>query len=346
MKFNKLGNTDIEISQLTLGTMIFGEQIDQADSFRQMDLALENQINTFDTAEMYPVPSTVDNLGESERIIGRWLKSRSNRDQVIIASKICGPSSQLQHIRNGELSLNHANIVNALELSLKRLKTDYIDLYYLHWPSRLTNNFGRLDYSYREENIDSNFLEILETLNNLVDQGKIRSIGVSNETPWGLSSYLSHIKNLNMTPIVAIQNPYSLLNRSFEIGLAEFSHRESVGLMAYSPLGFGVLTGKYLDGRKPIDSRRNLYPRNDRYSNNNGIEATQAYVELAKKIGIEPTDLALSFVNNQPFVTSTIIAASKITQLQSNINSINIELSDEVISEINSIHQKYTNPCP
>jgi len=346
MKFNRLGNTDILVSQLSLGTMIFGEQINERDAVMQMDYAFENGINTFDTAEIYPVPSDNHNLGNSEKIIGKWIKNKMNRENIILASKLCGPSKQLAHIRNGNLMLKKENIIEALELSLDRLQTDYIDLYYLHWPERQTNNFGKLEYSYQEEPALTDIREIIQTLDLLVKEGKVRAIGLSNETPWGLASFMSVSKELNLTNVSTIQNPYSLLNRSFEIGLAEFSHRDSVGLMAYSPLGFGVLTGKYLNDQKPHDSRRSLYSRNDRYSNTNGTLATESYVKIANEIEVEPFELALSFVSNQPFVTSTIIAASKLSQLAGNIRSLEIKLDDATINKINFIHKKYPNPCP
>ena len=347
MIYSKLGHTDIEVSKICLGTMTFGEQNTEKEAHEQLDFALEHGVNFIDTAEMYPVPPNSKTQGLTEKYIGSWLKKRNNRDDVIIASKVTGPAPDFSYIRNS-LKIDKKNIEKAIAENLKRLNTDYIDLYQIHWPQRQTNYFGQLNYKYSKENtneIIDNLNESYEALNNLVESGKIRSIGLSNDTSWGAMKFLEISKEKSFSKIVTIQNPYSLLNRTYEINMAEISEMENIKLLAYSPLGFGVLTGKYIDN-KPKNSRLSLWNRFDRYSNKNSKYSTLKYVELAKKYNITPTQLALSFVNQQPFVTSNIIGATNLSQLTENIKSIDLILDEEIINEIESIHLSQPNPAP
>lgn len=347
MKYTKLGNTSVEVSRICLGTMTFGEQNLEPDAHKQLDFAIDNGINFIDSAEMYPIPMCADTQGTTEVYIGNWLRKRGKRDDVILATKITGASPSLNFIRDGKTKFNREHIRAAIEGSLKRLQTDYIDLYQLHWPERLTNNFGRLGYTNREESDDvTSIQETLEVLRVLVDEGKIRYVGISNETPWGVMQYLKASENNYLPRIVSIQNPYSLLNRSYEIGLAEFSHRENISLLAYSPLGFGVLSGKYMNGQKPKGSRRQLFERYDRYSNAESERATEAYVQLARESNLDPAQMALAYLHSRPFVTSTIIGATTMTQLKLNIQSMALVLNQDVIDKIESIHRMQPNPSP
>ncbi|MDC3385995.1 NADP(H)-dependent aldo-keto reductase [Gammaproteobacteria bacterium] len=347
MIYSKLGHTNIEVSKICLGTMTFGEQNTEKEAHEQLDFSLEHGVNFIDTAEMYPVPPNSKTQGLTEKYIGSWLKKRNNRDNVIIASKVTGPAPDFSYIRNS-LKIDKKNIEKAIAENLKRLNTDYIDLYQIHWPQRQTNYFGQLNYKYSKENANEvidNLYESYEALNNLVASGKIRSIGLSNDTSWGAMKFLEISKEKSFSKIVTIQNPYSLLNRSYEINMAEIAEMENIKLLAYSPLGFGVLTGKYINN-KPKDSRLSLWNRFNRYSNKNSKDSTLKYVELAKKYNITPTQLALSFVNQQPFVTSNIIGATNLSQLNENIKSIDLILDEEIISEIESIHLSQPNPAP
>jgi aryl-alcohol dehydrogenase-like predicted oxidoreductase len=346
MKYRVLKEGDIEVSEICLGTMTFGGQNSLVDSYNQLDYAFENGVNFIDTAEMYPIPVNTDSQGKTEKYIGKWIKDRGNRKNIVLATKVTGPSPRLTHIRNGKSKFNKRDIHNSIDESLKRLCTDYIDLYQIHWPERKTNNFGKLNYEYCDEQKTTPIVETLDALGNLIKAGKIRYIGISNETPWGLSQYLRLSELHNLPKLMTIQNPYSLLNRSFEIGLSEFSHRENIGLLAYSPLGFGALSGKYLNGKMPKGSRRQLLVGYDRYSNIQGELATKEYVELAKESGLDPTQMALAFVKNQPFIMSTIIGSTTLKQLKSNIDSLDVKLSQDVIQEIEVIYKKYPNPCP
>ncbi len=346
MKYNRLGNTDIDVSLICLGTMTWGKQNTQAEAFEQLDYALDQGINFIDTAELYAIPPEADTCGATETIIGNWLKQRGTRDEIILASKVCGPTAWCPHIRGGQAKLDRANIFAAVNDSLKRLQTDHIDLYQVHWPERNTNYFGKLGYEQKEEAGTTPIEETLGALGELVEQGKIRHIGVSNETPWGVSQYLRAAETASLPGIVSIQNPYSLLNRSYEIGLAEISLREKVGLLAYSPLGFGTLSGKYLHGQQPAGGRLTLFPHYRRYSTEAGIKATEAYVSLAREHGLDPAQMALSFVNTRAFVTSTIIGATTMEQLRSNIATADITLSDALIEAIDELHHAHPNPCP
>ncbi len=347
MQYRPLADTGVNVSALCLGTMTFGEQNTEQDAFEQLDLALEAGVNFIDTAEMYSVPARAETMGSSERIIGRWLKRRACRDRVIIATKVAGPGRDwMPYIRGGNNRLDRANIIAAVDESLRRLQTDVIDLYQLHWPDRQTNFFGKLGYVHQGDHDEIPLLETLQVLGELVAAGKIRFVGVSNETPWGLMSYLHLSQSEALPRMVSIQNPYSLLNRTFEVGLAEISHREKVGLLAYSPLGFGVLSGKYLSGAQPAGARLTLYPHFDRYSNPLAQQAAHDYVALAHEHGLDPAQMALAYVSSRPFVTSNIIGATTLPQLRSNLASIEVRLSEELLGAIEAIHQRIPNPSP
>ncbi|MFM2664359.1 NADP(H)-dependent aldo-keto reductase [Vibrio mediterranei] len=344
MKYHNLPHSSLEISKIALGTMTFGEQNTKQEAFSQLDFALERGVNLIDTAEMYPVPPSAKTQGKTEQYIGDWLSHSDKRQKVVLATKVAGPRN-IPYIRDN-MSLDRRNIHLAVDDSLSRLKTDYIDLYQLHWPQRKTNCFGQLNYPYPEGNEEVTLIETLEALNELIKAGKIRYIGVSNETPWGVMTLLKLAEKHDLPRIVSIQNPYNLLNRSFEVGLSEISHHEGVELLAYSPLAFGCLSGKYLDGQRPEGARCSLFERFVRYFTPQGIEATQAYVNLAREHNLDPAQMALAFVNQRPFVASNIIGATNLEQLESNINSIDVELSDELLNELQEIGAKYSNPCP
>lgn len=344
MKYTKIPHTDIKVSKICLGTMTWGNQNTEAEGHEQMDYAVEQGVNFFDTAELYPVPATAETYAETERIIGTWFKKTGNRDKIVLASKIAGPGDYTAHIRTNGFSPEA--IKDAVENSLKRLQTDYLDLYQLHWPERQANFFGVRDYKHNPNDPwKDNFNESLHALDGLIKEGKIRQVGISNETPWGAMRYLEESKK-GLPRMVTIQNAYSLLCRSFETSLAEVSMREGLGLMAYSPLGFGVLSGKYLGGKLPADARLTLFPRFARYSGKEATEATQQYLDLAQKHSLSLPQMALAFINQQPFVTGNIIGASKMEQLKENIASIDLELSQEVIDGINEIHNSIPNPAP
>ena len=345
MDYNLLPGTEIKVSKICLGTMTFGRQNNEKEGHDQMDYSYDRGINFFDTAELYPVPPSPETQGETEKIIGSWLKKTGKRDKIIIASKVAGPSSFSQHIRKN-MSYSKATINEAINNSLKRLRTDYIDLYQIHWPERVTNFFGKRGFEFhKEDQWKYNFDLILDVLNDNIKEGKIRNIGISNETPWGLMKYVNE-SNVNRPKIISIQNPYSLLNRTFEIGNSEICHKENIGLLAYSPLGFGTLTGKYLGGNMPKNARLTLFPHYDRFSNKESKKAIQKYYDLAKENGMSLTTMALSFVNDRSFVTSNIIGATSIDQLKENIDSYKIFLSDELLDKINIIHNNQPNPAP
>lgn len=346
MQHRPLGHTGIDVSVLCLGTMTFGEQNTEAQAHAQLDRALAAGINFIDTAEMYPVPPRAETQGRTESYIGSWLAARGRRDHVILATKVAGPGDWINWLRGGGHRLDRRNIEAALDASLRRLRTDYVDLYQLHWPDRETNFFGKLGFSPAQEDDGVPLLETLEVLGDLVKSGKVRAVGVSNETPWGLMRYLSLAQQHGLPRMASIQNPYSLLNRTFEIGLAEVAIREHCGLLAYSPLGFGVLSGKYLGGQRPAGARLTLFERFSRYSNPESERATARYVELARRQGLDPAQMALAWVTSRPFTTSNIIGATTLEQLESNLASVELRLSDEVISEIEAIHQAQPNPAP
>jgi aryl-alcohol dehydrogenase-like predicted oxidoreductase len=349
MLYRRLGRTDLQVSAISLGTMTWGEQNSELDAHAQLDLAVANGVTLIDAAEMYPVPPKAETQGLTERYLGSWLARPGNRARVVVATKASGPvrqAHQPRHLRGGTTSLDRANLTAALDASLTRLRTDHVDLYQLHWPDRSTNTFGRLAYPWIE---DASTIPIEETLGVLADfiaAGKVRAIGVSNETPWGLSRFIAAAETRALPRIASIQNPYSLLNRTFEIGLAEFSHREQVGLLAYSPLAFGVLSGKYRGGVRPPGSRLALYERFARYSNQQAQRASERYVALAAERGLDPSHLALAYALAKPFTTSVIIGATTIPQLRINLASIDVRLDDALIAAIDVIHTDQPNPAP
>ena len=344
MHYHTIPNTHLEVSKICLGTMTFGEQNTEKDAHSQLDLALERGVNFIDTAEMYPVPPKAETQGLTERYIGNWLKKTGRRDKVILATKVAGPRS-LPYIRP-DMALDRRNIHDAVETSLERLHTDYIDLYQLHWPQRETNCFGQLNYTYKDDHTGVTLNDSLDALAELVRAGKVRYIGLSNETPWGVMSFLKLAEKHDLPRVVTIQNPYNLLNRSFEVGLSEISHQEGVELLAYSPLAFGALSGKYLQGARPAGARCTLFERFSRYFNPQGMAATQAYVDVAHKHGLDPAQMALAFVNQRPFVASNIIGATTVDQLEANIASIDLHLSEEVMADLQAVGVRYSNPCP
>lgn len=344
MTHHFLPNTDISVSSLCLGTMTFGEQNTQEEAFAQLNYAVSEGINFIDTAEMYPIAAKPETQGLTEVFIGNWLKEQKNRDQLVLATKITGPHRGLDHIRN-PLSFSPKNMVEALEGSLKRLQTDYIDLYQFHWPERVMNMFGKRGLQTIDNAWQDNIEQVLETSQTLIKQGKIRQIGISNESPWGLLRFLELHKTKQLPKTITIQNPYSLLNRLYEVGLAEIGMREQIGLLAYSPLGFGMLSGKHSNGLVK-NSRLDLFKQFNRYTNKNGIEATKAYQDIAQKHGLLLSQMAIAFVMQQEFVSSTIIGATNLTQLKENIEAQKIVLSKDVINAIEAVHQVIPNPCP
>jgi len=346
MKYTTLPYTDIKISKICLGTMTWGNQNTQEEAFEQMEYALKQGVNFFDTAELYPVPATPETYADTEQIIGNWFQKTGNREKVVLASKIAGGGDYTKHIRTG--GFTKQNIIEAVEGSLQRLQTDYLDLYQLHWPSRGVNCFGVRDYPYQTATKEAeNHLEILETLTDFVKKGTIKAIGLSNETPWGTMKYLETAHTHNLVRPATIQNSYSMIHRGYEVGMSEVSMRENIGLLAYSPLAQGVLSGKYLEGKSPEGSRGNLFPRFiARYMGDGSTEAVKKYKVIAKKNRITLSELSLAFVNQLPFVTSNIIGATKMSQLKENIGSIHIDLSDETLQEIQEVHAMIPNPAP
>ncbi|WP_046078421.1 NADP(H)-dependent aldo-keto reductase [Halomonas sp. HG01] len=343
MQTRPLGRTGLDVSRLCLGTMTFGEQNSEAEAHEQLDRAVAFGVNFIDTAEMYPVPPRAETQGLTESYVGSWLKARGARDDVIIATKAAGPG--LDHIRGGP-RLTRGHLHQAIDTSLARLQTDYVDLYQLHWPDRRANFFGRLGYEHDAEEDATSLEESLSALQELVQAGKIRAVGLSNETPWGVMHALQLAERQDLPRVASVQNPYSLLNRSFEVGLAEIAHREDVGLLAYSPLAFGKLSGKYLDGARPEGARLTLFERFQRYNSPQAEEATRAYVEIARQHGLDPTQMALAYVNSRSFLTSNIIGATTMAQLESNLESESLRLDDEVLAAIEAVHQRHPNPSP
>jgi aryl-alcohol dehydrogenase-like predicted oxidoreductase len=344
MKYTTLPNTNIKVSKICLGTMTWGNQNTQDEGFEQMDYALDQGVNFFDTAELYPVPATADTYAETERIIGNWFKQSGNRDKVVLASKIAGPGDYTAHIRTN--GFKPEAIKDAVNKSLERLQTDYIDLYQLHWPERQTNTFETRDYAHNpEDKWQDNFNEILHTLDEIVKEGKIRQIGISNEKAWGTMRYLEESKKHSLPRMVTIQNAYSLLNRVFEGDMAEVAMRENIGLLAYSPMAFGVLSGKYVKGTASDTSRLKLFPRFKRYSSHSCTEATKRYLKIAEENNMSLAQMSLAFVTQQPFITSNIIGASTMSQLKENIASENVELNANILSQIKEVHDAIPNPA-
>ena len=342
MKYKKLSNTELDVSLLCLGTMTYGEQNSEKEAHEQLDYSIAHGINFIDTAEMYAIPPKEETQGTTEEIIGTWLSRRKDRDKIVLATKVAGPG--MEYLRGGS-RLSRKHVMQAADDSLKRLQTDYIDLYQVHWPERKSNFFGRLGYEYSDE-MGVSIEETLEAMSDLVKSGKVKYIGISNETPWGTNMYLQLAKDAGYEKIISIQNPYSLLNRIYEVGLAEISQHEGVGLLAYSPLGFGQLTGKYIN-KTDKNTRLGLYGDwFTRYSNQNCLDAVREYSQIADKHNISLTHLALAFVNTRPFVTSNIIGATTMDQLKENIESINIDLNEEILEEVNAVHSNQPNPAP
>ena len=346
MNYKKLGNTSLKVSTICLGTMTWGKQNTMEEGFEQMDYALEKGVNFFDAAEMYPSPCDKETYGDTEKIIGEWFTKKKNRSKIILASKISGPG--MSYIRGGDLQFSEKNISTAIENSLKRLKTDYIDLYQLHWPERKTNFFGKLGYEHKDDNENWNdFEQILITLEKFIEQGKIRYIGLSNETSWGLSKFLEISKIKKLPKMMSVQNAYSLLTRTYEIGLAEISIREKSGLLAYSPLAGGFLSGKYRNNKLPEKSRQKLFGEYyTRYTKPHVSNIIEKYFNISKKYNLNFAQMSIKFCEIQKFITSTIIGATTMEQLKTNIESVNVVLNKEVIKEINDVHLIHSNPCP
>jgi len=350
MEYRRLGDSNVQVSLIGLGTMTWGEQNTEQEAHAQIDYALDHGINLIDTAEMYPVPPRAETQGSTERFIGTWLaQHRSAREKIVLATKIAGPARQPhnpRHIRGETNQFDRKNLTEALEGSLKRLQTDYVDLYQLHWPDRNTMTFGRPAYPWVDDEYTVPIEETLSVLGDFVKAGKVRHVGVSNETPWGVAQFLRASEKLGLPRIVSVQNPYSVLNRTYEAGLSEFAHRDNIGLLAYSPLAFGWLTGKYEGGARPAGARISLFERFQRYSKPQAIQATSRYVELAKRHGLSPAQFALAFVNSRPFVTSNLIGATSLDQLKENIASVDVKLPQDVLDEIDALHQLQPNPAP
>ena len=344
MNYRKLGNTDLDVSTICLGTMTWGEQNTQREGFEQMDYALDQGVNFWDTAELYAVPPKSETFGYTETIIGNWFEKNKKREKVILATKVAGPARK--YLRNGENSFVGKNLDKAINDSLKRLKTDYIDLYQLHWPERNVNNFGKLGYTHKENNWNE-FEDVLDNLKKYIDIGKIRYVGLSNETPWGVMNYLKLSKDKDLPRMMSIQNPYSLLNRSYEVGLAEISIREKIGCLAYSPLASGYLSGKYRNGNFPKGSRMERdFDFWTRYRKPNVEKVVEEYYKISKKHGLDISQMSIKFCEVQDFMTSVIIGATTMEQLKTNVESVKVNLDSEVIKEINNVQKKYPNPCP
>ncbi|WPZ35075.1 NADP(H)-dependent aldo-keto reductase [Thalassobaculum sp. OXR-137] len=347
MQYRPLGRTGLNVSLICLGTMTYGKQNTEAEGHAQMDLALDRGINFFDTAEMYAVPPTAETYGKTEEVIGTWFAARGNRDKVILATKAVGPGERFKHVRDGSPKFDAKNLTQAVDDSLKRLRTDYIDLYQLHWPERSVNSFGKLGYVHNDDEVTTPIAEQLFTLATLVKAGKIRHIGLSNETPWGMMTFARLADEHGLPRVASVQNPYSLLNRSFEVGCAEVAIREDIGLLAYSPLASGWLTGKYQGGARPEGARMTLFPDNfSRYSNDAAQAANAEYVQIARDNGLDPAQMALAYVNTRRFMTANIIGATKMDQLEANIASLDVTLSEAVLEAIEDVQRRISNPGP
>ena len=346
MNYRKLGTTDLKVSTICLGTMTWGEQNTQEEGFEQMDYALDQGVNFWDTAELYAVPPKAETFGHTETIMGNWFKKTKKRKEVILATKVAGPSRE--YLRDGGYNYGIEKMTEAINDSLKRLQTDYIDLYQLHWPERNTNMFGKLGYEHKDKGDWNKFEDVLGNLQKFVEDGKIREVGLSNETPWGVSKYLELAKQKNLPRMMSIQNPYNLLNRTYEIGLAEVSIRDQIGLLAYSPLASGYLSGKYRNETYPKGSRmeRDWEFWKYRYNTPNLKNAVDEYYKISKKYDLDMSQMSLKFCELQHFTTSVIIGSTTMEQLKTNIESVNVNLSDEIIKEINEIQKIYPNPCP
>lgn len=345
MKYTNLPNTELKVSKICLGTMTFGRQNTESQGHEQIDYALGQGINFIDTAEMYPVPSQEPTYGATEKIIGSWIKKSGRRTDIILASKIAGANRGLPFIRE-DLGFNARTIKESVEKSLSRLQTDYIDLYQLHWPERKVNFFGQRGFTVQQDAWEDNFRSVLEVFSELIREGKIRHIGVSNETPWGVMRFLEESKNHSLPRIATIQNPYSLVNRSFESTLFEVCYRENVGLLAYSPMAFGLLSGKYLKETQDPNARLNLFPNFARYNSQSTREASKMYQEIASGFRLTLAQMSLAFVQQQSFVTATIIGATDMVQLKEDIGSHNVSLSAEILKEIEKVQNRFPDPAP
>ena len=346
MDYRPLGRSGIDVSAVCLGSMTWGEQNSEAEGHGQMDLAFDHGVNFIDVAEMYSTPVKAETYGRSEEVIGSWMAARGNRDKVVLATKIVGPSDGFPWIRNGETRFTRRHIVEALEASLKRLRTDYVDLYQLHWPDRSTNTFGKLGFTPNPDESMTPIEETLAALEEVVASGKVRTVGLSNETPWGTMKFLSLAEAGKGPRMVSVQNPYSLLNRSYEAGMAEVSIREDCGLLAYAPLAAGALSGKYLGGARPEGARMTLYPQNTRYMKPEGEAAVAAYAEVARKHGIGLVEMSHAWVVSRPFVTSSIVGATSNEQLMQALKAAEVTLPPEVIEDLEEVHKSHTYPCP
>jgi aryl-alcohol dehydrogenase-like predicted oxidoreductase len=349
MQYETLSGSRTKVSKACLGTMSFGAHVSETTAIEIMDRALELGVNFFDTAELYSIPASKETYGLTEEIIGRWFKARNSRSSIVLATKVCGParSADHSHIRGGKSRLDRKNIRQALEESLRRLQTDYIDLYQLHWPDRQVNSFGVRNYTPSDDSSAVPITETMQTLHELQKEGKIMHYGLSNETPWGTMEFLRLSKELNLPHPVSIQNNYSLLTRTYENAMAEISHREDIGLLAYSPLGFGVLGGRYLGGRKPEGGRFTKYPEfAARYRTQQVEDIISNYKKLAEEHGLSLPQLALAFVYQKFFVTSNIIGPSNVSQLEEDVKTMAIELSPEIRERIEEIHEQCPNVCP
>jgi aryl-alcohol dehydrogenase-like predicted oxidoreductase len=345
MKYTTLPNTDIKVSKICLGTMTFGQQNTEAEGHAQMDYALENGVNFFDTAEMYSIPARQETYGSTEKILGTWFKKSGKREEIVLASKIAGPNPNFTYMRD-KLDFSAASIRVALDESLQRLQTEYIDVYQLHWPERKTNYFGQRGFKAQDDAWEDNIHTVLETLDGFIKAGKIKHIGLSNENPWGIMRFLEESKYNNLPRVKTIQNPYSLLNRLFENGSAEVCLRENVGLLAYSPMAFGVLSGKFLTGEQHPNARLTLFPQYSRYNSAQCTEAARMYQEIAMKNGLTLTELSLAFIEQQPFITSTIIGATSLEQLKENIDTIQVTLSEDILKAIDEVQAAIPDPAP
>lgn len=347
MQYRRLGRTELQVSLICLGTMTWGKQNSEAEGHQQMDYALERGINFFDTAEMYAVPPTAETYGKTEEVIGTWFAARGTRDKVILATKAVGPGERFAHVRDGRPKFDRTHLTQAIDDSLRRLRTDYIDLYQLHWPERSVNSFGKLGYVHDDDEATTPIAETLGVLADLVASGKVRHIGLSNETPWGMMTFARLADEAGLPRVVSVQNPYNLLNRSFEVGAAEVAIREDIGLLAYSPLGGGTLSGKYIGGARPAGARMTVFAHNfTRYATPLAEEAIAAYVNLARANGLDPAQMALAYVNTRRFMTANIIGATSMEQLKTNIDSVEVVLSEDVLKGIEELQQRYSNPCP
>ncbi|WP_417671292.1 aldo/keto reductase [Roseibium sp.] len=350
MDYRRLGRTDIKVSSLCLGTMTYGEQNTEAEGHAQMDLAFDRGVNFFDAAELYPIPPSKETQGRTERIIGTWFKERGNRDKIIMATKVIGRSDMDWFRKDGSTGkLTRSQIEEAVNQSLKNLQTDYIDLYQIHWPDRNVPGFGAnpTRWSDPKPAEDENSINsTLEVMADLVKAGKIRHLGLSNESAWGTMTYVKEAEMHSLPRVVSIQNAYSLVNRTFETGLAEVALREGVGLLAYSALAQGYLTGKYRDGASPAGSRKVLYNRLQRYERAGAEETINEYVDLAGDNGLDPAQMAIAFAHSRSFMTSVILGATKMEQLENDLAAADLQLSDDVLAKIDDIHQRRGNPCP